>query len=80
VTEGVDKPLKYPVMFRKAPISSSSHEDRPACRTCPGVSHRGELRANLARVMPAARALEVSATTGAGIAEFIAWLDERRLR
>jgi hydrogenase nickel incorporation protein HypB len=77
VTEGVDKPLKYPVMFRKADLVVLSKVD--LLPHLPGVSIAA-LRENLARVMPSARALEVSATTGAGIAEFIAWLDERRLR
>lgn len=75
VTEGVDKPLKYPVMFMKADLVVFTKTD--LLPHLPGVSV-AELRANLARVMPSARALEVSATSGAGVAELVAWLEEHR--
>jgi hydrogenase nickel incorporation protein HypB len=75
VTEGVDKPLKYPVMFRKADLVVLTKTDLlPHLR---GVSVE-VIRENLARVMPSARALEVSATSGAGVGEFVAWLEPRR--
>lgn len=72
VTEGIDKPLKYPAMFRKADLVVFSKID--LLPHLPGVS-LAALRANLARVMPSARAIEVSSSTGAGIAEFLGWLD-----
>jgi len=75
VTEGVDKPLKYPVMFRKADLVVLTKVD--LLPHLPGVSVAA-LRENLARVMPSARAIEVSATTGAGVGDFVAWLEERR--
>jgi hydrogenase nickel incorporation protein HypB len=75
VTEGVDKPLKYPVMFRKADLVIISKVD--LLPHLPGVSVAA-IRENLARVMPAARAIEVSATSGVGMNEFIAWIDGRR--
>ncbi len=75
VTEGVDKPLKYPVMFRKADLVVLTKVD--LLPHLPGVSV-AELRKNLAQVMPNPRALEVSAQTGAGIAELVAWLEEQR--
>jgi hydrogenase nickel incorporation protein HypB len=75
VTEGVDKPLKYPVMFRRADLVVLTKTD--LLPHLPGVS-LGELHANLARVMPAARALEVSATSGAGVGELVAWLEGLR--
>jgi len=77
VTEGVDKPLKYPVMFRKADLVIFSKVD--LLPHLPGVSVE-VLRENLARVMPSARAIEVSATTGAGVNDFVAWLDDLRAR
>lgn len=75
VTEGVDKPLKYPVMFRRADLVVFTKTD--LLPHLPGVS-LGELHANLARVMPAPRALEVSATSGAGVGELVAWLEALR--
>ncbi|MEZ4394291.1 MAG: hydrogenase nickel incorporation protein HypB [Polyangiales bacterium] len=75
VTEGVDKPLKYPVMFLKADLVVLSKTD--LLPHLPGTSI-AVLRENLARVMPSARALEVSAVTGEGVEAFVAWLDGRR--
>jgi hydrogenase nickel incorporation protein HypB len=79
VTEGDDKPLKYPVMFRKADLVLVTKIDL--------LPHLPEvrietIRENLARVMPGARAIPLSARAGAGLEEWIAWLEERldRLR
>jgi hydrogenase nickel incorporation protein HypB len=71
VTEGEDKPLKYPVMFRKADLVVISKIDL--------LPHLPDLRPeafqeNLAQVMPEPRAIEVSATTGEGLGAWIAWL------
>lgn len=75
VTEGVDKPLKYPVMFRTADLVVLTKVD--LLPHLPGVS-LSALRENLARVMPSGSVLEASATTGEGIDAFVAWLDARR--
>jgi hydrogenase nickel incorporation protein HypB len=72
VTEGVDKPLKYPVMFRKADLVVLTKTD--LLPHLAGVSPAA-IRGNLERVMPAPRMIEVSASTGAGVADFVAWLD-----
>lgn len=77
VTEGVDKPLKYPVMFRKADLVVLTKVD--LLPYLPGVSVAA-IRENLARVMPSAPAIDVSATTGVGMNDFIDWLDQRRRR
>ncbi len=77
VTEGVDKPLKYPVMFRKADLVVLTKVD--LVPYLPGVSVAA-IRENLGRVMPSARAIEVSATSGAGMTHFIDWLDQRLTR
>jgi hydrogenase nickel incorporation protein HypB len=75
VTEGEDKPLKYPVMFRKADLVLLTKIDLlPAL---PDFD-RGALREALARVMPTPRLLEVSARSGTGIAEWVAFLEARR--
>ena len=75
VTEGEDKPLKYPVMFRKADLVLLTKVDLlPAL---PDFD-RGALEEALARVMPAPRLLDVSARSGTGIAEWVAFLEARR--
>jgi hydrogenase nickel incorporation protein HypB len=75
VTEGEDKPLKYPVMFRKADLVLLTKVD--LLPHLPGF-RLDALADALARTMPQARTIHVSATTGEGIAEWIAWLEERR--
>ncbi|HEU5073627.1 MAG TPA: hydrogenase nickel incorporation protein HypB [Polyangiaceae bacterium] len=75
VTEGVDKPLKYPVMFHKADLVVLTKID--LLPHLPGVS-LAELRANLARVTPTAGVLELSATTGSGVAGVVRWLETTR--
>ncbi len=74
VTEGEDKPLKYPVMFKAA--------DLVLLTKCDLVPHLdvdlAEIHDALARVMPRPRAIEVSARTGKGMEAWIAWLDELR--
>jgi len=75
VTEGVDKPLKYPVMFRHADLVVLSKVD--LLPHLPGVSVAA-VREALARVMPSARLLEVSASSGAGVDAFVDWIGEQR--
>jgi hydrogenase nickel incorporation protein HypB len=73
VTEGEDKPLKYPVMFRKADLVLLTKVD-----LLPHLDVRVEtVRDALARVMPDLALLEISARTGEGVAEWIAWLERR---
>jgi len=75
VTEGDDKPLKYPTMFRKADLVLLSKIDLlPAL---PNVSV-AEIERNLALVMPKPRVVHVSATTGQGLEEWIEWLQRVR--
>jgi hydrogenase nickel incorporation protein HypB len=75
VTEGVDKPLKYPVMFRKADLVVLTKVD--LLPHLPGVSIAA-LRENLARVMPSPRVLELSAANGTGVSELVDWLAAMR--
>jgi hydrogenase nickel incorporation protein HypB len=75
VTEGPDKPLKYPVMFRAADLVLLTKSDL--------LPHLGDIdpemiRDSLARVMPEPRMLVVSATTGEGLDEWAGWLRARR--
>ena len=75
VTEGEDKPLKYPVMFQRADLVVLTKTD--LLPYLDGVSVDG-VRLNLEQVAPAARLLPVSAKTGAGIGAWIAWLETQR--
>ncbi len=77
VTEGVDKPLKYPVMFRKADLVVVTKVD--LLPHLPGTS-LAAIRDNVGRVMPAPEVQAVSPLTGEGIPGFVAWLEARRPR
>ena len=74
VTEGEDKPLKYPVMFKAA--------DLVLLTKCDLVPHLevdlAKMVDALGRVMPRPAHLELSARTGQGVDRWIAWLTERR--
>jgi hydrogenase nickel incorporation protein HypB len=67
VTEGEDKPLKYPATFHSADLVLISKLDLLEA-TGFDLPHT---RAHIARVAPRARVLAVSARTGAGIAALI---------
>jgi hydrogenase nickel incorporation protein HypB len=77
LTEGVDKPLKYPVMFRNAELVVITKMD--LLPHLPGVSVEAIVDA-LARVMPRPRTICVSTLTGRGVDEWTAWLDALRAR
>lgn len=75
VTEGEDKPLKYPALFQsvdavvinKTDLAAAVGFDRPAAL------------AHLAAVAPHARVFELSARTGAGVEALLHWLGHQRL-
>ena len=74
VTEGEDKPLKYPVMFKTADLVLVTK-----CDLVPHLEVRmEELEDSLRRVMPNPNVLRVSARTGEGVDAWIAWLEEQR--
>jgi hydrogenase nickel incorporation protein HypB len=71
VTEGEDKPLKYPIIFRKADLVLLTKIDLlPAL---PQI-HVDRIEENLSLVMPKPAMIPVSAETGEGIAAWIRWL------
>jgi hydrogenase nickel incorporation protein HypB len=74
VTEGEDKPLKYPVMFKAV--------DLVLVAKCDLVPHLDvdlrKLHDALSRVMPSPRVIELSARTGQGMDAWMAWLEEQR--
>ena len=74
IAEGEDKPLKYPVMFRRADLVILSKMD-----LLPHLEvDLAAVEDALARVMPEPRVLRVSARSGDGLDAWIAWLLERR--
>lgn len=75
VTEGEDKPVKYPVMFRKADLVLITKVD--LLPHLPGLS-LAAIHDHLARVMPEPDVIEISAVTGQGLARWVAWLERRR--
>ena len=74
VTEGDDKPLKYPVMFRHADLVLLTKVD--LLPHLPQVS-LAAIEDALARTMPEAASIPISAVTGEGIDRWIEWLEER---
>lgn len=70
ITEGEEKPLKYPVMFRSVSVVLVNKMD-----LLPHLDFDLALfRSNLAQVNPAAHVMEVSARTGAGLDVWHEWL------
>ena len=76
VTEGEDKPLKYPVMFRKADLVLVTKTD--LLPHLPDVS-LAAIEDALSRVMPSPRLIPFSARTGSGVDAWLDWLEERRV-
>jgi hydrogenase nickel incorporation protein HypB len=73
VTEGDDKPLKYPHMFRAASLVLLSKID-----LAPHVPfERGRFAAAVAEVNPRARILPLSSTSGEGLDAWYGWLDDQ---
>ena len=74
VTEGEDKPLKYPTIFRKVDLVLLTKVD--LLPQLPEISV-DRIADNLKLVMPKPAMLVVSARTGEGIDAWIAWLRGR---
>jgi hydrogenase nickel incorporation protein HypB len=71
VTEGEDKPLKYPDMFHAASLMLLNKVD-----LLPHLSFDVERCVDYARrVNPSIEILQVSATSGAGMEAWLAWID-----
>lgn len=74
VTEGEDKPLKYPDIFETADVVLLTKAD-----LLPHLDVSEELlRANVARINPQAQILTVSSRGGPGLAPWLAWLSAAR--
>ncbi|CAN2535330.1 Hydrogenase+accessory+protein,+HypB [Methylocapsa aurea] len=76
VTEGEDKPLKYPEMFAASDLMLLNKSD-----LLPHVEFDvGRCLANALKVNPDLQTLVVSARTGDGMAAFYAWIEARAAR
>jgi hydrogenase nickel incorporation protein HypB len=75
VTEGEDKPLKYPTLFNSADAAVITKTDlAEAC----GFD-RATALGNINEIRPGIRVFETSAKTGAGMEEWLGYLAEARL-
>lgn len=73
VTEGNDKPFKYPLMFRESKAILVNKID-----LLPYTEFDVEaLRRDLAEINPTAEVFLVSARTGEGISEWASWLEKK---
>ena len=71
VTEGEDKPLKYPDMFAAADVMLLNK-----CDLLPYLQFDADLaEANARRVNPKLTVFRVSATSGEGMADWLAWIE-----
>ncbi|MGF1659613.1 MAG: hydrogenase nickel incorporation protein HypB [Rubrimonas sp.] len=74
VTEGEDKPLKYPDMFAASALVIVNKTDlAPHCDVDLDAMER-----NVARVNPDAQVIRLSARTGEGMAAWLDWIAARR--
>jgi len=76
VTEGEDKPLKYPTMFNSADAAVITKMDIAE----PCGFDRAEALKNINEIRPGIRIFETSAKTGAGMDEWLEYLAEERER
>jgi len=74
VTEGEDKPLKYPTMFNSADAAVITKID--IAEVC-SFDREAALR-NINEIRPGIRIFETSAKTGAGLGEWLTYLAEQR--
>jgi hydrogenase nickel incorporation protein HypB len=73
VTEGEDKPLKYPTIFNSADVAIVTKTD-----LAEAVEFDAEAtRRNIQAVRPGMRVFEVSAKTGAGMEDYLEFLAKR---
>jgi hydrogenase nickel incorporation protein HypB len=74
VTEGEDKPLKYPTLFNSADAAIITKID--IAEPC-GFDRATALK-NINEIRPGIRIFETSAKTGAGMADWLAYLAEQK--
>src|SRR5271156_6107272 len=76
VTEGEDKPLKYPTIFNSADVAIITKSD---LATAVDFDEAAANR-NIQAVRPGMQVLKLSAKTGEGMAVFVEFLEKHRLR
>ena len=76
VTEGEDKPLKYPTLFNSADAAVITKMD--IAEPC-GFDRELALK-NINEIRPGIRIFETSAKTGAGMEEWVEYLEEERVK
>jgi hydrogenase nickel incorporation protein HypB len=74
VTEGEDKPLKYPTLFNSADAAVITKMD---IAEAVGFDREAAL-SNIREIRPGIRIFETSAKTGAGMADWLGYLEEQR--
>lgn len=72
VTEGDEKPLKYPLMFRESALLLINKIDLLQYTNF----NLDEAKANARRVHPDMEIIDISCTTGQGIENWISWLSQ----
>jgi hydrogenase nickel incorporation protein HypB len=73
VTEGDEKPLKYPLMFRESSLLLINKIDLLKYTNF----NLKEAKANARRVHPDLEIIDISCVTGEGLADWIAWLNKQ---
>ena len=73
VTEGDEKPLKYPLVFNESALLLINKIDLLKYTNF----NLKEAKANARRVNPDLDIIDISCTTGEGIADWISWLNQR---
>lgn len=76
VTEGEDKPLKYPTIFNSADVAIITKSDLAAAVEFDEAAAKRNIQA----VRPGMQILKLSAKTGEGMSEFLEFLENQRLR
>ena len=75
VTEGEDKPLKYPTIFNTADVAVITKVDLASAVEC----DLSAVQRNIEAVRPGMEVLEVSAKTGRGMDQWLELLQQRRM-
>jgi len=75
-TEGDDKPIKYPNMFRNSSVLIINKIDLVPYLNC----NVDELEKNALQINPSLKVFKTSCTTGEGIDEWCSWLESQVLK
>ncbi len=75
-TEGDDKPIKYPNMFRNSSVLIINKIDLVPYLNC----NIDELEQNALQINPSLKVFKTSCTTGEGIDEWCSWLESQVLK